>query len=123
MIVIGELDRRVVIQYPTFAATDYGSVGVSAWSDFRTVWAKIEWTGGDIKNESDKITGITDVDFYIRNLDMGDWLQGTQSESGPTLSWRIKYTQDSVDKYYYVHNIEQIEGREAFLKITTAEKD
>tara|TARA_R100000655_G_scaffold62757_3_gene101235 strand:+ start:1803 stop:2171 length:369 start_codon:yes stop_codon:yes gene_type:complete len=120
---IGELDRRVVIQYPVYSSTDYGSHQISEFRDFRTVWAKIDWDGGTIKNESDKITGITKVDFYIRNLDMSGWLQSTQTDSGPTLSWRIKYTQDSTTKYYYVHNIEQIDGRDAFLKITTEQKD
>ena len=120
---IGDLDRRVVIQYPVYANTAYGNSVISEFLDFRTVWAKIDWDGGSIKNESDKITGITKVDFYIRNLDMSAWLQGTQAEAGPTLSWRIKYVQDSTTKYYYVHNIEQIEGRDAFLKITTEQKD
>lgn len=120
---IGELDRRVVIQYPNFGNTDYGNFVVAEWVDFRTVWAKIDWNGGSIKNETDKITGITKVVFYIRNLDMSAWLQGTQAEAGPTLSWRIKYVQDGTTKYYYVHNIEQIEGRDAFLKITTEQKD
>lgn len=120
---IGELDRRVVIQYPQPGNNDYGEFVEGEWSDFRTVWAKIDWTGGSIKNQTDKITGITKVDFYIRNLDMSNWLQGTQTDAGPTLSWRIKYTQNTLDKYYYVHNIEEIEGRDAFLKITTEQKD
>ena len=108
---IGELDRRVVIQYPVYGNTDYGE------------FVEGDWTGGSIKNQTDKITGITKVDFYIRNLDLKGWLQGTQADAGPTLSWRIKYTQDDIVKYYYVHNIEQIEGRDAFLKITTEQKD
>ena len=120
---IGELDRRVVIQYPQPGNNDYGEFVEGEWSDFRTVWAKIDWDGGSIKNQTDKITGITKVDFYIRNLDMSNWLQGTQTDAGPTLSWRIKYTQNTLDKYYYVHNIEEIEGRDAFLKITTEQKD
>tara|TARA_Y100001963_G_C6709434_1_gene413537 strand:- start:222 stop:590 length:369 start_codon:yes stop_codon:yes gene_type:complete len=120
---IGELDRRVVIQYPQPGNNDYGEFVEGEWSDFRTVWAKIDWDGGNIKNQTDKITGITKVDFYIRNLDMSNWLQGTQTDAGPTLSWRIKYTQNTLDKYYYVHNIEEIEGRDAFLKITTEQKD
>ena len=120
---IGELDRRVVIQYPQPGNNDYGEFVEGDWTDFRTVWAKIDWTGGSIKNQTDKITGITKVDFYIRNLDMSGWLQSTQANAGPTLSWRIKYIQDSTIKYYYVHNIEQIEGRDAFLKITTEQKD
>jgi len=120
---IGELDRRVVIQYPQPGNNDYGEFVEGEWSDFRTVWAKIDWDGGSIKNQTDKITGITKVDFYIRNLDMSNWLQAQQADAGPTLSWRIKYTQNTLDKYYYVHNIEEIEGRDAFLKITTEQKD
>tara|TARA_R100000742_G_C4276994_1_gene98485 strand:- start:1449 stop:1817 length:369 start_codon:yes stop_codon:yes gene_type:complete len=120
---IGELDRRITIQFPTPASNDFGEVQEGEWTDFRTVWAKIDWAGGSIKNQTDKITGITKVDFYIRNLDLANWLQVLQADAGPTLSWRIKYTQNTLDKYYYVHNIEEIEGRDAFLKITTEQKD
>ena len=117
---IGELDRRVIMEYPVFASTDYGNSTIDSWTTYRTVWAKIDWVGGDEKNQTDKITAITKVDFYIRNLDVDDFIDGTDA---PSMSWRIKYTDGGIAKYYYIHNIEQIEGRDAFLKITTEEKD
>ena len=117
---IGELDRRIDIQFPTISSNTYGGTVIDEWTIYRTVWAKMDWVGGDEKNQTDKITAITKIDFFIRNLDVDDFIAGTQA---PTMSWRIKYTDGGIAKYYYIHNIEQIEGRDAFMKITTEEKD
>jgi hypothetical protein len=51
---------------------------------------------------------------------MDDFLDGTNA---PTMKHRINFTPQGSAKYYYIHNIEQIEGRESFLKIITEEKD
>ena len=124
MITIGQLDRRIDLEYPVVSSDSYGGNTVDEYTNYRTVWAKIEWRGGDEKNQTDKITAITKVDFYIRNLDLDDFIDGSVSgDSIPTMSWRIKYTDGGSDKYYYIHNIEQIEGRDAFIKIITEEKD
>ena len=121
---IGELDRRIDLEYPQFLTDNYGGHRVDSYYNYRTVWAKVDWRGGDEKNQTDKITAITKVDFYIRNLDLDDFISGTVSSASiPTMSWRVKYTDGGSDKYYYIHNIEQIEGRDAFIKIITEEKD
>ena len=104
---IGELDRRIALDYPTYSTNDYGEVFISDYSDFRTVWAKVEWIGGSETDETDKITGTAKVNFYIRNLDLDDFLDGT---SAPTMGHRINF-----GKYYYLHNVEQIEANRFYL--------
>ena len=121
---IGELDRRISLEYPTFAVTDYGDVAVDGWTEWREVWAKIEWNGGSETDETDKITAITKVNFFIRNLDLMYFISGTAAgDDNPTMSWRIAYTDGGLKKHYHIHNIEQIEGRDALMKIITKEKD
>ena len=121
---IGELDRRITLEYPKFASTDYGDLIVDEYIPWRDVWAKVEWDGGSETNETDKITATTKVSFYIRNLDLDEFITGTGgSLDNPTMSWRIQYIDGGLKKYYYIHNIEQIEGRDAFMKIITQEKD
>ena len=104
---IGELDRRVDLQTSSFASNNYGEE-VLSWSAYRSVWAKIVWKGGTEKDESNKITAISNVTFYIRNLDI------SLSETD-----RISYDSE----YYYIKVINQIEGRDSFLEIITKEKD
>jgi len=117
---IGELDRRISLEYPVSSINAYGESSVDSWTEDREVWAKVEWKGGSEGEDSDKITATTKVNFYIRNLDMDDFLDGTNA---PTMKHRINFTPQGSAKYYYIHNIEQIEGRERFLKIITEEKD
>ena len=122
---IGELDRRVIIEYPVSSANTYGEQETTSWSAFRTVWAKVEWDSGDEKEETDKITGITKVNFYIRNLDLDTFLDASNA---PTMAHRIQFTPEAVAKYYYINSIEEIAGthtsnRERFLKIKTKQKD
>ncbi len=107
---IGELDRRVLIEnLDTPSPNGYGE-RTRSYSPFRTVWAAIEWKGGTEKlDESDKITGMTKLHVYIRNLDMSN------------LSLQSRLTYDS--KYYFPKVINQIEGREAFLEIICENKD
>ena len=117
---IGELDRRIIIEQPTVSTNSYGELEVDSWIEVRTVWAKVEWKGGSEGEDSDKITATTKVNFYIRNLDFDDFLNGSPV---PTMKHRINFSPQGTAKYYYIHNIEQIEGRESFLKIITEEKD
>tara|TARA_R110002074_G_scaffold196462_3_gene363281 strand:- start:1269 stop:1628 length:360 start_codon:yes stop_codon:yes gene_type:complete len=117
---IGELDRRIIIEQPTVSPNSYGEVAVDSWIEHRTVWAKVEWDGGSETDETNKITATTKVNFYIRNLDLDAFLNGS---TGPTMGYRINFSPQGTVKYYYIHNIEQIEGRERFLKIITEEKD
>jgi head-tail adaptor len=106
---IGELDRRVEIYNVSTSRNDYGEL-TRSYSLFRRVWAAIEWKGGTEKmDESSKITGMTRLHIYIRNLDM----------SNLTLQSKIVY--DSKD--YFPKVINQIDGRTAFLEIICENKD
>jgi len=107
---IGELDRRVLIEtLDTPSANSYGEL-TRSYSPFRTVWAAIEWKGGsEGTDQSEKITGMTKLHVYIRNLDMSN------------LSLQSRLTYDG--KYYFPKVINQIEGREAFLEIICENKD
>ncbi len=117
---IGELDRRIIIEQPTVSINNYGEVAIDTWIEVRTVWAKVEWVGGSEGEDADKITATTKVNFYIRNLDLDSFLNGS---AAPTMAHRINFSPQGTAKYYYLHNVEQIEGRESFLKIITEEKD
>lgn len=106
---IGELDRRIEIYNVSTSANSYGEL-TRSYSLFRTVWAAIEWKGGTEKmDESDKITGMTRLHVYIRNLDMSN------------LSLQSKIVYDSKD--YFIKVINQIEGRTQFLEIICENKD
>ena len=117
---IGDLDRRIIIEQPTVSINNYGEVAIDSWIEVRTVWAKVEWKGGSEGEDADKITATTKVNFYIRNLDLDSFLNGS---AAPTMAHRINFSPQGTVKYYYLHNVEQIEGRERFLKIITEEKD
>mgnify|MGYP003137198295 CR=1 FL=1 len=107
MLSIGELDRRIIIESPTFSRNNYGEQ-TETWATLYTVWAKVAWIRSDEKEQSQEITNITDVIFYIRNL-------GVTILSTYRISW------DS--KYYYIQGIKEIDGREAFLELPTKLKD
>ena len=109
MLLIGDLDRRVSIYSVATTANNYGEL-TRAYSLFREVWAKVEWKGGSEKtDESQKITGMTKIHVYIRNLDMGNL----------SLQSRINYD----GKEYFPKVINEIDGRDAFLEIICENKD
>jgi len=109
MLLIGDLDRRVSIYTVATTANNYGEL-TRAYSLFREVWAKVEWKGGsEGTDESEKITGMTKIHLYIRNLDMGNL----------SLQSRIDYD----GKEYFPKVINEIDGRDAFLEIICENKD
>lgn len=106
---IGELDRRVRIYSVSTTANVYGEL-TRAYSLFREVWASVEWKGGsEGTDQSEKITGMTKLHVYIRNLDMGSL----------NLQSRIDYE----GKQYFPKVINQIDGRDAFLEVICENKD
>ena len=105
---IGHLDRRITLQTYSTSANSYGEL-IESYSDYRTVWAKVDFTGGSQSDEFDRITAISKVKFFIRNLDLADLTEKT----------RISY--DS--KLYYIQAINEIEGRDSFLEIITEQRD
>lgn len=106
---IGELDRRVTIANLSTSRNAYGELE-RTYETFRTVWAAIEWKGGTEKlDESNKITGMTKLHIYIRNLDLN------------SLTLQSRLTYDS--KHYFPKVINEIDGRTAFLEIICENKD
>lgn len=106
---IGELDRRVSIYSVSTSANGYGEL-TRSYGLLREVWAAIEWKGGsEGTDQSEKITGMTKLHVYIRNLDMG------------SLTLQSKIVYDSKD--YFPKVINEIDGREAFLEIICENKD
>ena len=105
---LGHLDRRVTLQNYVTSAYSYGEL-IESYSDYRTVWAKVDFTGGSQSDEFDRITAISKLKFFIRNLDLANLTEKT----------RISY--DS--KLYYIQAINEIEGRDSFLEIITEQRD
>ena len=107
MLSIGQLDRRIEIQSPTYTADEYGEK-IKTYGTIYTLWAHIDWKASKRKEESQEQVQGTDLVFYVRNL--GIDILGT---------YRIEY--DS--KTYIIHGIKEIDGREKFLEIATKIKD
>ena len=105
---IGELDRRIELQNPTQTTNSYGEV-TQTWSAYKTVWSHVNWEGGSRDEESSVITAMTKVVFTIRNIDL----------NGLTSKTRIKFN----NKYYFIHVLKQIDGREQFIELETEEKN
>ena len=107
MLSIGQLDRRIVVQSPTYTSNSYGEE-TKVYATAYTLWAHTDWKASKRKEESQEQVQGTDVIFYVRNL--GVDILGT---------YRIEY--DS--KTYIIHGIKEIDGREKFLEIETKLKD
>ena len=107
MLSIGQLDRRIEVQVPTYTANDYGEQ-TKVYATLYTLWAHADWKASKRKEESQEQVQGTDLVFYVRNL--GVTILGT---------YRIVY--DS--KTYIIHGIKEIDGREKFLEIETKLKD
>ena len=107
MLSIGQLDRRIEVQSPTYTADSYGEQ-TKVYATLYTLWAHADWKNSKRKEESQEQVQGTDLVFYVRNL--GVTILGT---------YRIVY--DS--KTYIIHGIKEIDGREKFLEIETKLKD
>ena len=105
---IGELDRRITLQNYSASVNTYGEQ-IESYSDYRTVWAKVDFDGSSQSDEFDRITAISKVKYFIRNIDLTNLSEKT----------RISY--DS--KLYYIQAINEIEGRESFLELITEKRD
>lgn len=104
---IGELDRRIKLENYSVTQNDYGEER-RTWSEYLEIWAKVDFNGGQAKDEFDKLTAISKAVFFIRNI-------GLSSLSEKT---RILYN----SKYYYIEAINEIEGRESFLELITEQR-
>ena len=69
MLTAGDLDRRIRIDQVTNTINDYGE-RIKSYSLYKTVWAKVDWKRSSEKEESNQRVQVSDVVFYIRNLDI-----------------------------------------------------
>lgn len=66
---IGAGDLRDLISIETYTdSKDQIGVPVSAWSNFTTVMAKVDWVRGDEEDNVTKETSETQVNFWIRTI-------------------------------------------------------
>ena len=107
MLSIGQLDRRIEVQSPTYTTDRYGEE-TKVYETIYTLWAHADWKASRRKEESQENVQGTDLVFYVRNL--GVTILGT---------YRIVYD----EKTYIIHGIKEIDGREKFLEIETKLKD
>ena len=107
MLKIGELDRRIVIQTYETTIDNYGEKTL-AWATLYTVWAKVDWKKSNREEDSQQLVQNSDLTFYIRNV-------GVDILSTNRIFWE--------NKYYYIHGIKEIDGRDQFLELETKLKD
>ena len=107
MLSIGQLDRRIEVQYPTYTKDSYGEE-TKVYATLYTLWAHADWKSSRRKEESQEQVQGTNLFFYVRNL--GIDMIGT---------YRIVYDSET----YIIHGIKEIDGREQFLEIETKLKD
>jgi len=107
MLIAGDLDRRIRIDQATNEINDYGE-RTKTYSLYKTVWAKVDWKRSSEKEESNQRVQVSDIVFYIRNLDI-------------TIDPEMRILHNS--KYYFVNGVKEIDGRERFLEIETKEKE
>ena len=107
MLKIGELDRRIIIENSETTIDNYGEK-THTWATLYTVWAKVDWKKSNRDEDSQQLVQNSDLTFYIRNI--GVTLKG---------SYRIFWE----NKYYYIHGIKEIDGRDQFLELETKLKD
>tara|TARA_Y100001938_G_C7888956_1_gene328812 strand:- start:175 stop:504 length:330 start_codon:yes stop_codon:yes gene_type:complete len=107
MLSIGQLDRQIKIQSPTFTQNNYGE-NTKTYSTLYTLWAHVDWKKSDRDEESQEQVQTTDVIFTIRNLGV-DILS----------TYIVVYE----TKTYVIHGIKEVDGRERFLELETKLKD
>ena len=74
---IGKLDRRIVYQNYGTTKNDFGEL-IENYGEANEVWAKVEFDGGSQKDEFDRITAISKVHFYIRNIGLNNFYRKKQ---------------------------------------------
>ena len=107
MLSIGQLDRRIEVQRPTYTTDSYGAE-TKVYATTYTLWAHADWKASNRKEESQEQVQKTDLVFYVRNL--GITILGT---------YRIEYNSQT----YIIHGVKEIDGRDKFLEIETKLKD
>lgn len=101
---IADLRHRITFQSLTRTPDDQGGY-TSAWTDFATVWAKIDPSSGDERVFAQKIEPNYDHKIYIRNL------------TGLSTSMRVSFD----GRFFQIHSIARKEERRWWIEIKVKE--
>jgi len=123
MLTIGQLDRKIMIQGAVTSRDALGGATRTWGGDVEFGRnAFIEWKSVKETDKNEQISEIDKVFFYIRNM-------GSEAKDINSYSYRIAYPVDSglvieeATKYYYITGIQEFEGRDRFLRLTTSRRD
>jgi len=107
--VIGKLDRKVVIEQPTYAVSDdTNDKYVSTWATYKTCWAGWVHRQSQEAFESGQIVAVDTYEWKLRYYDA----------PAVKMDMRISYDSD----YYYIVGIKELGRKEAWL-VTTIKRD
>lgn len=104
-VAIGQLDKKVIIERPTYSADSVSSEQTKTWSTFATVWANQDSKSGE-KFENNQEVALINTTWTIR------WVSGVDE------TMRIN---DS-GTYYQIKGINEI-GRRVFLTLMTEKRN
>lgn len=112
----GRLDRRILIQKKVTTSDALGGELVS-WETHYICATHIDFKKAYQDADTDRINSKEETIFVIRNV-------GTKAKSVNAYDYRIIYPVNngvavSSSQAYYITGVQEIEGRDAFLRITT----
>jgi SPP1 family predicted phage head-tail adaptor len=114
---IGELDRRVTIQYKVITQNDFNEDQESGWDDVQDVWAKVVERTGNESQQADRLTTNRAVSFTIR------WRSDIDKDGQITIN-SVKYIARIVYGGFAYDIVSVIDiGRKRFLEIVTQFSD
>lgn len=114
---IGELDRRVTIQYKVITQNEFNEDHESGWDDVADVWAKVAERSGSKTMEADRATLNRPATFTIR------WRSDIDKDGQITID-SVKYIARMVygGFAYDIISVTDI-SRKRFLEIVTEFSD
>lgn len=67
-LIVGQLDRQIIVQQVTLTANSYGEP-VESWANYATVWARVNQLGSTERFRSDAVLKARVSRFLIRYLE------------------------------------------------------
>lgn len=108
MIAVGMLDRRIQLQWPTITSSStFGGVEEVTWL-YIDRWAHVVEKGAVELQEANEFVNASTVEFYTHYIETNDVEGGNPV---PDDTWRIKWTENKVDRFFYVKSVDEINGR------------
>jgi SPP1 family predicted phage head-tail adaptor len=103
---IGLMNQRVTLEYPTLTRDAYGGQ-VTTWTQKSVVWAKVDYMRQGQEFDRDRI--VTESTITIK----------THYRSDITDAWRVKWG----EKYYNVRRVDNTDRRRRWTVIEAVEGD